>query len=412
MSAVRVHCQDTAGDIPVLEVRPEIKTIVSQTSLTNMTESINRFSLDLSRCMGESKSNLLFSGFGIYGALSLVFGGAAASTEKQMSDVLHSRLTQEQFHAALAELARQIARAGSDLDASHEEEIDFHISNAIWAQDGFSYLARYEELLKKNYNVELARVNFAASPESARNIINDWAKDKTNNKVAVLLPSHSIGVTTRLILANVIYFRAAWLFPFDKKATADKPFRLLDSEQTITVSTMKQQGRFAYAADGDFQAVDLPYSGRQYSMIILLPQIDTFKSFTTSMTSERLNSIFDSMKIRKVNLTMPKFRITSSISLKGPLVSLGMDRVFSDQADFSGIDGRKDLKIDNVVHSAFIIADENGSEATAATGVILSPTATAEAPVTLTIDHPFIFFIRDNKTGVLLFVGKVTNPVS
>jgi serpin B len=214
---------------------------------------------------------------------------------------------------------------------------------------------------------------------------------------------------TRLVLTNAIYFNAAWQFPFEKDATADGTFHLLSGSE-VTVPMMKQTKSFAYTEGDDYQAVELPYDGSELSMVILLPQPGQFTTFERSLDASKVDGIIASLASKRVALTMPKYEFTSDFSLKKALSAMGMPVAFTDSADFSGMDGKRDLYISDVIHKAFVSVDEVGTEAAAATAVIMTTTSLPLNVVDVTIDRPFIFLIRDIQTGAILFLGHVTNP--
>ena len=212
----------------------------------------------------------------------------------------------------------------------------------------------------------------------------------------------SITPETRLVLANAIYFLGTWKLPFDADLTQDAPFHKLDGTE-VSVPMMGIEGHFRYTEGDDFQAVELPYTGDQLAMIVLLPVKGTFEAFEAALSVEQLNRILEPMYSQKLWLAMPKFELTSEFSLAGVLADLGMPDAFSSAADFSGMDGTHSLFIDHVVHKAFVSVDEEGTEAASATGVIM----TLSMPRTIRVDRPFLFLIRDIETGTILFIGRV-----
>jgi len=214
---------------------------------------------------------------------------------------------------------------------------------------------------------------------------------------------------TRLVLTNAIYFNAAWLNPFSEDMTGDGTFHLLDGSE-VTVPMMTQTESFGYSEGEGYQAVELPYDGRELSMVILLPNNGEFDDFEGTLDADIVDAITNDLKYRKVQLTMPKFEFESEFSLVNTLAAMGMPVAFSGAADFSGMTGARDLFISDILHKAFVSVDEAGTEAAAATAVIMSLTAAPEQPVEVTLDHPFIFLIRDIETGAVLFVGRVANP--
>ena len=239
--------------------------------------------------------------------------------------------------------------------------------------------------------------------------INKWVSDQTEDRIKDLIPEGSINPLTRLVLTNAIYFNATWKFPFKPEATTTGPFHLINGND-VTVPMMKQTEYFGYAESGNYLAVELPYDGNQLSMVILMNQTGKFSDFENTLKSPAVKAIIDSLKNTRVALTMPKFEFESEFGLKETLMGMGMEEPFRDSADFSGMSKESDLHIDDVVHKAFVSVDEAGTEAAAATGVIVGTTSMPPEPVTVTLDRPFVFLIRDIKTGAILFIGRVMNP--
>ncbi|MFC1958272.1 serpin family protein [Chloroflexota bacterium] len=224
-----------------------------------------------------------------------------------------------------------------------------------------------------------------------------------------LIPQGAIDALTRLVLTNAIYFNAAWQSPFEDDATTNGSFHLLDGG-TVTVPMMRQTESFGYTEGGNYQAVELLYDGRELSMVILLPKAGQFETFEESIDYKTVNGIISELENSQVSLTMPKFEFESEFSLKSTLADMGMPAAFSTNADFSGMSGNRDLFIDEVIHKAFVSVDEAGTEAAAATAVIMRLTAMPAEPISVTIDRPFIFLIRDIETSTVLFIGRVLNP--
>ena len=250
-------------------------------------------------------------------------------------------------------------------------------------------------------------LDFAADPEGSRATINDWVEDKTNDKIKELLPQGSITDLTRLVLTNAIYFSAAWDEPFRASDTADRPFKLAGG-QSISVPTLHQVHERGYGAGEGYRAAELPYDGGQLSMVVVVP--DDLATFEASLSAERITSIVDSISTHLLDLSLPKFKFDAPLGLKDVLYGLGMVDAFTPGvADFSGIDGTRNLVITDVLHKGFISIDEKGTEAAAATAVIVGDTSAPE-PATLVVDKPFVFFIRDIPTGAILFVGRVVDP--
>lgn len=340
----------------------------------------------------------------------MTYGGARGETAKQMADTLHFQLSQSQLHSAFNSLDLELAKRGQGAKGQDEKGFRLHVVNAIWGQQGFSFLPDYLDLLAQNYGAGLRILDFIKATEQSRETINQWVSEKTEEKIKDLLPPGSIDTTTRLVLTNAIYFNAAWASAFKSEFTVDGQFTLLDGSQ-VNARLMNQTGSYGYASGDNYQAVEIPYDGQELSMVILMPQADQFQTFETALSGQQLSDIINTIKYQQVELSMPKFKVESEFSLKNELSAMGMPDAFN-HADFSGMDSKTDLEIADVVHKSYVSVDEAGTEAAAATGVIMSLTAMPAEPVKVTIDHPFIFLIRDIKTGAILFVGRILNPTA
>lgn len=384
---------------------------IGTSDIAALVDGNSAFAFKLYQALSAQNGNLFYSPYSISLALAMAYGGARGDTEKQMADTLQFRLSQTLLHPAFDSLDLQLAQRGQGAKGSDGQGFRLHVVNAMWGQQGFSFLPDYLDLLAENYGAGLRLLDFAKAPEQSRQTINDWVSQQTEQKIKNLLPPDSIKELTRLVLTNAIYFNAAWQDQFKPESTVDGQFHLLTGSD-VSVRMIKQMEILGYAAGDNYQAVELPYDGRELSMVILLPKADQFKNFESTLDSQRVSSIINSIYNQPVNLSMPKFKIESEFSLKDTLSAMGMPIAFTDSADFSGIDGRKDLLITYVAHKAYVSVDEKGTEAAAATAVVVGPTAIPAQPVQVTIDHPFIFLIRDIKTGTILFVGRVMNPAA
>jgi serpin B len=252
-------------------------------------------------------------------------------------------------------------------------------------------------------------MDFANEPEKSRVAINDWVSDRTNEKIKDLLPERIITPKVKLVLTNAIYFNAGWADAFDESETADGPFLLLDGSE-VTVPMMRQTTSLGYGQGEGYQVVELPYDGDELSMVILLPDEGGFSAFENSLDSSRIVSITNRIDYQEVALTMPKFKIESDFSLKHTLKGMGMPGAFLEGANFSGMDGSRNLFISDVIHKAFVDVNESGTEAAAATAVIMVVESVPPPPIEVTVDRPFILFIRDIETSTILFAGRVVDP--
>ncbi len=388
----------------------------------------NQFALDLYRILRQDSDNLIYSPYSVSLALAMTYAGARGETEAQMADALHFTLPQERLHPAFNSLDQALTSRGAgpeDADAASEEGEGFrlHIANAVWGQEGYEFLDLFLDLLAQNYGAGVRLLDFAQAPEKARTTINEWVSRQTEGKIENLIPQGAIDAATRLVLTNAIYFNAAWMHPFETGNTQDGPFHLLDGGQ-VTVPMMRQTETFGYAQGQGYQAVELRYAGPETateepptsttSALILLPEEGEFEAFEDSLDAQKLNAIVESLAYEQVELSMPKFEFDADFSLVEALKAMGMTDAFTGAADFSGMTGDRALFIAEIVHKAFIGVDEEGTEAAAATAVIMAETAmpVEPEPIQVTVDRPFLFLIRDRETGSLLFVGRVVNPES
>ena len=382
---------------------------VSDTQLSALVNGNSAFAFDLYQQLTKSNTgNMFYSPYSISTALAMTYAGAAGDTEKQMSSVLHFTLPQAQLHPAFDDLSLRLASRGQGASGTNGKSFSLNIANALWGQQDYKIQSDFLNTLAQNYGAGVNLMDFVGSPEASRVTINNWVSDQTNNRIKDLLPQGSIDSLTRFVLTNAIYFDAAWQNPFAKDSTHDAAFHLLDGS-TATVSMMSNEAGYSYLRGNGYQAVELPYDGNEIAMDIIMPDAGQFNAFESAMTADKVSGIIGSLKNNFMSLNMPKFSFDSSFSLKDALSALGMPIAFNDtEADFSGITGNTDLHISDVVHKAFVAVDEEGTEAAAATGVIVGLAAAPQT--TLTVDQPFIFLIRDIQTGAIIFVGRVLNP--
>jgi len=381
----------------------------SQAELETLVDGNSDFAFSLYRAVSDADGNLFYSPYSISLALAMTYAGARGETEKQMADTLRFILPQDSLHPAFNSLDAELAGRGEGAGGKDEDGFRLNIVNAIWGQQDYEFRSEFLDALAENYGAGLRVLDFMKEPEESRITINKWVSEQTEGRIEDLIPQGTIDALTRLILTNAIYFNAAWQYPFSEEATSDGTFHLLDGEQ-ITVPMMRQTESFGYADGDDYQAVELPYDGQELAMVILLPEDGQFEGFEDSLNYEMVNKIIAKLESQQVNLTMPKFEFKTEFSLVKALTAMGMPVAFSANADFSGMTGNRDLAIDEVIHKSFVSVDEAGTEAAAATAVIMKLTAMPETPVKVTLDRPFIFLIRDIQTGAILFVGRVMNP--
>jgi serpin B len=383
---------------------------VDNTDLDQQVAGNHAFALDLLQALSEAEDgNLFYSPYSISIALAMTYAGARGETEREMAQTLHFILPQDRLHPAFNALDQALASRGKS-GSGEENRFQLNMANAIWGQVGYEFLSEFLDVLAENYGAGLRLLDFGADPEAARQVVNEWISDETEEKIEDMIPQGVLDAATRLVLANAIYFNAQWAHPFQEASTHNGLFQLLDGEQ-VEVPMMSQNETYRYAEGSGYQVVELPYVGNEVSMVIFLPEKGHFEDFERSLDAQKLEQVLAGLEPRAVALSMPKFEYESSFSLSEQLIGMGMPSAFGGGADFSGMDGSLQLCIKEVLHKAFVSVDEIGTEAAAATVVVLVEKGIPESEVEMAIDHPFIFMIRDMETGTILFVGRVINPI-
>jgi len=397
------------GMILQSEKQREQSPEVAPTDISSLTEGNSVFAVNLYKLLSKDDGNLFYSPYSISAALAMTYAGALGDTEKQIADTLQFYLSQNHLHPAFNSLDQELASRGEGAQGKDGEGFRLNIVNAIWGQKDYTFLTSFLDTLAENYGAGLRILDFISETETSRIAINEWVSDETEGRIEDLIPQGAISQITRLVLTNAIYFNAAWQYPFEESATSPGVFYLLNGDEA-NVPMMEQQESFSYTEGDNYQAVELPYDGRELSMVILLPNSGQFETFEKDIEYQQVKDIIENLERREVRLAMPKFEFDSSFGLKRTLIDMGMPVAFSAGADFSGMTGEKDLFISDVIHKAFVSVDEAGTEAAAATAVIMELTAMPETPVEVTLNRPFIFLIHDIETGAILFVGRVMNP--
>ena len=403
-------CSQPASSDMMRSDKPRAAGESGQSDLAALVDGNNAFAFDLYGALKGAPGNLFYSPYSISQALAMTYAGARDTTEKEMAATLHFTLPQDSLHPAFNSLDQQLKARGQGARGKDGKGFRLNIVNAIWGQAGCTFLADYLDLLAQDYGAGLRTLDFRAAPEPSRQTINKWVEDQTEQRIKDLIPPGGIDPLTRLVLTNAIYFNAAWANNFEKGATQPAPFHLVDGS-TVDVPMMHQTERLGYAAGDGYQAVSLPYDGSELEMVVLLPDEGKLAEFEKSLDAGKAGSIIKDIAPKQVALSLPGFKFESEFSLGNVLAGMGMPLAFSSQADFSGMTGNRYLSISEVVHKAFVGVDEAGTEAAAATAVIMRATAMPAMPKEVTVDRPFIFLIRDIQTGAVIFVGRVVNPI-
>jgi len=374
-----------------------------------LAQSNNAFALDLYAKLREQKGNLFLSPYSISSALAMTYAGARGQTAAQMAKALHFDLAPDRLHAAFSDLRAALDATGKLAGC------ELAVANALWAQKDYPFLKGFLDLARTSYGAGTREVDFANAAEAARQTINRWTAEQTRDRIQDLIPPGELDALTRLVLTNAIYFKGIWDSKFPARGTQDAPFTLLTGEK-VEVPMMHQTGRFEYDQADGVQVLGLPYKGTSLSMVILLPaKTDGLAGIEAALRENKLLAWIGSPKHQEVRVFIPRFKLTASFSLNDALKSLGMTNAFGQGAvDFSGMSGKADLFISAVLHKAHVEVNEKGTEAAAATVVKISVGTemhgTREGPVEFRADHPFLFLIRHNRSGSILFLGRVMNP--
>lgn len=365
----------------------------------------NIFAFDMFSNLTKGKQeNAFFSPYSVSNAFSIVYEGANGTTRDEIQSVFHFiKDDQTRKNSAYASL--------SDLNVpGHNYTLSS--ANALWVQNDFQLLKEYADMVKTYYLAKTTNLDFKNNAEGSRQTINKWVGEKTNDKIQDLLPPGSVLPITKAVITNAVYFKGYWSIPFVETMTQDEDFKI-DALHTVKVHMMSNNDHFNYASTDDLQILQMYYKGGDLSMLILLPKNNDLKSLEEKISATNLNEWESKIARKDVQMYLPKFTFDKKYTLNENLKQMGIPSAFTpEMADFSGITGKKDLVISNVVHQAFISVDEKGTEAAAATGIIMGPTAAMprEPPEMFRADHPFIFLIQDERTGLILFMGKVVDP--
>lgn len=371
-----------------------------------VVEGNNAFAIDLYNQLRTQSGNLFFSPDSISTALAMTFAGARGDTATEMAKTLHFTLLPQRLHPAMGGIL-------SNLNAPHDG-YQLRLANALWAQQGYTFLDDFLNVTKSDYGASLKQVDFKDAPETARLTINQWVEQQTEDKIKDLVQPGILSKKTKLVLTNAIYFKGDWQTQFDKAQTRDEDFHL-SAVQNAKTSMMHREGEFNYFDGGTFQILEIPYKSGGLSMIVLLPKdVGGMFALEQSLITPNIKQWLGQLRqVPKVILTMPRFKMTQQFELQDTLGSMGMTLAFDAHADFSGMTGNRDLFISAVIHKAYIDVDEEGTEAAAATAVVMRSMMARmqqpEPPV-FRADHPFIFMIRDNRSGGILFMGRVADP--
>ncbi|HEY7329987.1 MAG TPA: serpin family protein [Gemmataceae bacterium] len=375
---------------------------------TAVVRDSNQFALNLFGRLNK-ENNLFFSPASISTALAMTYTGARGQTAEQMAKVLHFQLDAKRLHSAFCALLWEMQSQGTTRGCR------LNIANALWGHKDTHFLPDFLQQVNDNYGAGLQQVDFART-EDARRTINAWVAQQTADKIKDLLQSGDITPDTRLVLTNAIYFKGDWLHVFEANATNDQPFHVTPTHD-VTVPMMHQANQFRHFTDEakSFQLLEMPYKDSELSMVFLLPtKVDGLEQLEKKLDAEALAKWLQQMKSTKVVVTLPKFTMRSRLPLADRLQAMGMTTAFDRlEADFTGMsEDKPPLFLSAVIHEAWVDVNEKGTEAAAATAVAAAGAAAParEELVFFQVDHPFLFLIRDTRSGSILFLGRMSNP--
>jgi serpin B len=406
--------------------------MVGTAQVQSVVDGNTTFALNLYSQLATNSGNLFFSPYSISTCLAMLYAGASGNTEQQMSQVLGFGTNQQQFASLFGELQ-------AELEADQQTNaIELNLANALWVQEGFPFLPAFLQTATNQYKANVNQADFVTEASEVTDEINNWVAQETQNKIQNIVPHGLINASTRLVLANAIYFLGAWTTPFEETNTTTQPFHLSGTtfveaplmHQPFLVDGNGKPITFNYMDNwwwGDvyiiptngFQALELPYGNNQLpygnnplSMVILLPsQVDGLGQLEQQLSPAFLSNVVGQMRPQPVEIFLPRFTLESKFDLANTLAAMGMPDAFTPGvADFSGIDGNTDLCISVVLHKAWGQVNEAGTQAAAAT-VVVGRGAALPLPPVFRADHPFLFLIRDTQTGSVLFLGRLTNPI-
>ena len=370
----------------------------------SVVEANNQFSFELYSKYKSKDGNIFFSPYSISTALAMTYEGARGKTADEMQAVFHFPKDETLRRNSFLESYNGINKEG--------KAYTLKTANALWAQKDYPFLDSYFSLVKQYYGGNVTNLDFAGQTEESRLTINKWVEEQTNNKIKDLIPKGILDSLTRLVLTNAIYFKGMWVMQFDKAKTIEKDFEISPGKtvKAMMMSLTGEEAVFKYAEEEDLQVLELPYKGEELSMLILLPKKGGMDSLEAILNAQQISELRKGLHKQRVDVYLPKFKFETKYFMKDTLKKMGMPTAFSMAADFSGMNGKKELYIYQVIHQAFVEVNEEGTEAAAATAVVMRLKSMAPMKIIFNADHPFIFLIQEKDTGNILFLGRVSEP--
>lgn len=392
------------GIISLLQPKPNLSEV------KNVTDASNQFALDYyAKLIGKDDGNIFFSPFSISAAFVMTYEGAKEQTAEQIRSVFYFPdnidLIRKEYKAIFSEINKK--NKGYELNSA----------NALWAQQDYKFSREYFNNIEKYYDGKATNLDFVNNPEGSASTINEWVENQTKNKIKNLIDPSTINKLTRLMLTNAVYFKGEWVKKFDKKDTKEEDFKISENDivKTPMMRFTDNDAIFNYGENDDLQILEMPYSGDDLSALFILPKNNDLSKLESKISNNNLLGWKKDMREQKVKIYIPRFKFETEYKMKEDLTDMGMATAFTNSADFSGMtaSGKDELKIDEAIHKAYIDVYEEGTEAAAATVIVMeeksAPPKETKIPV-FRADHPFIFVIQHKNTGNILFIGRVVNP--
>jgi len=389
---------------PIHSVKGEsvaIDTNATSDSIASLSEAMNSFSCELfQKIHDDNPKNRFFSPYSIFVALAMTYEGAKEETADELNRLLHFPQQNDTMLCSFGRIYNLL---------NQKKDYTLQTANALWIKQGYPFLTEYLVFIEHYYMGKATEVDFS-DPQGSSQLINNWVSEQTYGRITDLVTPGSIDPLTALILTNAIYFKGTWVHEFDHDATIESDF-WTSPEETILVPMMHTSSEITcnYTETDDAQIIELPYKGEKVSMIIILPKENNIPSVETMITTSNISSWIQDFNDVSIGVSLPRFTFKTEYSLKDVLIDMGLDVSFTQDADFSGMTGQKDLTIDKVIHKAFIEVNEEGTEAAAATSVHMVLTSVPQT-MRFIADHPFVFLIYHKETGTILFIGEVIDP--
>ncbi len=375
------------------------------TEIKTAEQGNSMFALELYNQLQTDKENVFFSPFSISSSLAMTYAGSAGETEAEMKEVMSYKNNTESFHGEFKSILNNFKKKG-------EDNVKISVAQSVWTQKGYNFETPFLATVRANYLSPVKKADFVETKnrEAALKQINDWVAKQTSNKINNLLPKEALTDATKLVLISAIHFSGSWEKPFKKTSTKKLDFKL-SSKKVEKMSFMVGVSNANYFENDLVQVVEIPYKG-DATMIIFLPkEEDGFSDLQEQFTYENYTTWTSNYTKSRTSLTIPKFKIENDFDLEKPLKKMGMKTAFGKKADFSKMTGDEELFINKIIHKAYIEIDEDGTEAAAATAVVMDRKSTSnERPKAFRADHPFIFMIKENTTNTILFVGHFVQP--